>query len=155
MKKIFFNLCVVVGLIVSTACNKDDDGGNDNGASNELTVTIDDQLVTFDTVIVERDTFIFDGEQFTILNVTVTVETDASRTINFETEVGDLGTFSLYAFEYLIDGEYFYDSGAFNSVLSVNNGSRLTATFAGTLTAYTAEGEESIMLENGIIDVNY
>ncbi|RED42994.1 hypothetical protein DFQ10_107182 [Winogradskyella eximia] len=155
MKKTFFNLCVVVGLILSTSCNKDDDGSDNNGASNELTVTIEGQVVTFDTVIVERDTFIFDGEQFTILNVTATVGTDASRTINFETEVGDLGTFSLYAFEYLINGEYFYDSGAFNSVVSVNNGSRLTATFTGTLTAFTAEGEESIMLENGIIDVNY
>ena len=155
MKKIFFNLFVVVGLILSTSCNKDDDGGGNNGASNELTVTIDGQSVTFDTVIVESDTFTFDGEQFTILYVSATVGTDASRTINFETQVGELGTFSLYAFEYLIDSEYFYDSGAFNSVISVNNGSRLTATFAGTLTSYTAEGEESIVLENGTIDVNY
>lgn len=156
MKKLFLNVFVLTGLLLTTSCNKDDDGGGNSGASNRLTVTIDGEAVTFDDIIVDSSVYTYDdGEQVTELDVTATIGGDSTRIVNFYTEVGDTGTYGLYSFNYLVDGEYYYNNGGFNTVVSVNNGSRLTATFSGALTTFTSEGEETVMFENGTIDVNY
>ncbi|WP_204345993.1 hypothetical protein [Psychroserpens algicola] len=159
MKKFFLNLFVLTGLVLSTACSSDDDGGNGGGASDELVVTIDGQTITFNSIIVDEDTFTDDGDTYTELDVTATINGDSTRVIQFGLEAGDTGADAVYYFEYTVEGEtYFYGfDNSFSSVVSINDGSRLTMTFSGTLYGYDSESEEPVelMLQNGTIDVVY
>lgn len=159
MKKFFLNLFILTGLVLTTACSGDDDGGNGGGADDELVVTIDGQTLTFNNVIVDVDTFTDDGETFTELDVTAIIGTDTTRVIEFGLEVGDTGAGTLFYFDYIADGQVYYNGfeGSFNSVVSVNDGERLTMTFSGTLEGFDSETSENvtISLENGSIDVEY
>ena len=158
MKKFFLNVFLLTGLVLSTACSSDDDGGN-SGAADQLVVTIDGETLTFTTILVDEETYTDDGETYTELYVTATIGTDVSRIIQFDLEVGDTGADALYYFQYTVDGQsYFYNfDDAFNAVVTVNDGSRLTMTFSGDLEGYDQEAQEnvSITLSNGSIDVAY
>lgn len=159
MKKFFLGVFVLASMTLTTACSSDDDSGNGGGASDELVVTIDGQSITFTSIIVDVDTFTDDGETYTELDVTATVGGDTTRVIEFGLEAGDTGADALYYFDYTLNGVDYYDNfdSAFNSVVSVNNGSRLTMTFSGTLVGYDQEAQENIeiTLQNGTLDVEY
>ncbi len=149
----------MTGLVLTTACSSDDDSSNGGGVSDELVVTIGGQTLTFTSIIVDEDTFTDDGVMYTELDVTATIGGDTSRIIEFGLESGDTGADAVYYFYYVENGlEYYYNfSDNFNSVVSVNNGSRLTMTFSGTLTGYDDEAQEEVevTLQNGSLDVEY
>ena len=160
MKKFILGLFVLTSLSLTTACSSDDD--NDGGSqSGELTVTIDGQAITFNSIIVDEDIYTEDGVTYTELDVTATVSGNTNRIVEFGLESGDTGADALYYFYYTVDGEeYYYNyDGGFNAVVSVNNGSSLAMTFSGSLTGgeYNQETGEynTITFQNGSISVNY
>ena len=157
MKKFILGLFVLTSLSLTTACSSDDDnGGSQNG---ELTVTIDGQAITFNSIIVDEDTYTEDGVTYTELDVTATVSGATNRIVEFGLESGDTGADALYYFYYTQNGvEYYYNfGGEFNAVVSVNNGSSLAMTFSGTLNGYDQNTQEevSVTFTNGTLSANY
>ena len=76
MKKLFLNLFVLLALVV-TSCSSSDD--NDGGANdNKLTVTIDGQAYTFNTIVVSED---IDDPDY--LTVTATINNQSEKSLHF------------------------------------------------------------------------
>ena len=156
MKKFFLGLFVLASMTLTTACSSDDDSSG--GSNSVLVVTIDGQTITFDNIIVDESTFTDDGVTITELDVTAIIGNDATRVIEFGVESGDTGADAVYYFYYTENGqEYFNSFQNFNSVVTVNDGSRLAMTFSGTVTGYDEEQqtEVEVNLQNGSIDVEY
>ena len=157
MKKLFLSVFVLTSLLLTTSCGSDDDGGGIGGVANVLVTTIDGQALTFDTIFVQRDTYTdFDGELVTDLYVTALSSADATKIIEIDVRLGALGADVVDYFYYQTgDLEYEDFASDFNSAVTVNDGSRLTMTFSGTLTAFTEEGEVTITISNGALDAIY
>lgn len=157
MKKLCVSLFVLASLVLTTSCKKDDDGGNVGAIGNQIVATISGQPVIFDNVFVQPDTYTdFDGNTVTDLYVTALSSSDITKLIEIDVRLGALGPDAVDYFYYQV-GEFEYEDysfdSEFNSVVTVNDGSRLTMTFSGTLNSY--DGEQSVIVENGVIDVIY
>lgn len=159
MKKFFLGLFVITSLSLTTACSSDDDNNGGGSQGGELTVTIDGQTLTFNAIIVDEDIYTEGNETYTELDVTATINGDTSRIIQFGLETGDTGADAIYYFVYTENGvNYTYNfNGEFNTVVSVNDGSSIVMTFAGTLEGYNETTQEvvSVSLTEGNLSVNY
>lgn len=156
MKKLLLSVFVLTGLLLNTSCKNDDDGVNPLVSANRIVVTIDGQPATFDNVFVYRDTYMEGGVEVTDIEVDALIGLDFTQNIYFGLRVGDTSSDALDYFYYDGNGiEYFYDMSNFNTTITVNDGTRLTMSFSGTLNAFTEEGEQTITLDNGLIDVVY
>ncbi len=160
MKKIFLNLFVLAAVVFATSCSSDDDNGNDGGSEGQLVATIDGEVVTFNSVIVQEYTYTEGDYEYTEYDITATVDNGTGRIITFYFFEGDLGADSIFDFYYTLDGAGYYPYNCnnydFASVVTVNNGSRFEANFSGTLCAWdnANQQEVSLSLTNGSISVD-
>lgn len=158
MKKFFLSVFVVTLSVLTISCGSDDDNNDeDNGGSQEqLTVNIDGQQLTFDSIIVGQTVF-SDGTE---LDVTATIGGGTGRIITFYTYVGDVGANAILNFTYTLDGVYYsaFSSGTnLVTVVNVNNGARLEVNFSGILAGYDEVIQEEVFvtIENGTLLVDY
>jgi hypothetical protein len=161
MKKFFITAFIATLSIITFSCKSEDDG--DGGGSNieNLTVTIDGEQVTFNSIIVENNTYTEDGETYGEYVVTATINNATDRIITFYVFHGDLGADAIDGFDYEFGGLDYYmyscDSFNFSSIVTVNNGSRIEANFSGTLCGWdnATQQEVSVQLTNGNILVDF
>ncbi|WP_452220462.1 hypothetical protein [Lacinutrix salivirga] len=158
MKNLAFSLLAVFALVF-TSCSSDDDNGGGSSQVSELKATINGTALTFNTVVVDKETYTEGTETYTELDVTATIGTDTSKIFSFYLEVGDLGADALDYLYYVDNGVQYssFNSQNFNSVVSVNDGSNFAMTFSGTLTGYDDNTGETITItiENGSITAAY
>ncbi|GAB5564554.1 MAG: hypothetical protein Wins2KO_16170 [Winogradskyella sp.] len=159
MKKFFISVFVVAMSVITFSCESDsnDDDGNGSNEAN-LTVTIDGQQITFNSLIVE--TYSYDG--FEEHSITATINNGTDRIITFYVYGGDLGADGLEDFDYTFNGFDYYQYGCqntfdFTSIVTVNNGSRIEANFSGTLCGWdnATQQEVQVVLTNGTLVVDF
>lgn len=161
MKKFFLAVFVVAISSITLSCGSDDDGDDGDGGVNieTLSVRIDGELITFNSIIVDTYTYTDDGGG-TELDVTATIGGSTQRIITFYAYQGTTGANNVFDFTYLRNGVYYsaWQSGTnFTSVITVNNGSRLEVNFSGTLAGYDEESQEEVFvtLDAGSLIVEY
>lgn len=169
MKKLILNLFVLSTFIFSLSCsNSDDDGGGNSGGGDtfieELKVNIGGDVKTFNTIIVDnQNTAQGDGYIF----VTATIGTQTNEIITFYVDQDAVGAQAMASFTYVNNGEN-YSAGSIsgsnipnnylNSSVTVNNGTRLTATFSGVLLGpydSATDTYETLSFNNGSVDAKY
>ena len=147
---------------MTLSCGSDDDGGDDGDDGmniQTLSVTIDGQLVAFNSIIVDTYTFTDDGGG-TELDVTATIGGSTQRIITFYTFVGTTVANNVFDFTYQKDGINYsaWQTGTnLTSVTTVNNGSRLEVNFSGTFSGYDEQAQEEVFvtMDSGSLVVDY
>ncbi len=149
MKKLF--LFLAASTLALTSCSKDDDGGSSIGGT--ITVTIDGQAKTFNTVVVNEEVL---NDGYTELSVTAAIGTSTSEIINFDMEKGDLGSDAIYSFTYTKDGVIYFTSSFSSNVTTNNDSKKLVGNFSGTMTGFSGSGEPvNVVFTNGSFNVQY
>jgi hypothetical protein len=163
MKKIF--LFVAALTLSLTSCSSDDNsGGNGGGGNSELKVTIDGAQKTFNTIVVNENIETYDGETWTELIVTATINNNPSEVFIFNLDLGDVGADAIWYFTYKKDGEEYISWNQWaniSSVVQTNNNKKIKGTFTGKL-AYNYWDDNSqqevvkeVNLTNGSFDISY
>lgn len=160
MKKLLLFVAVAT-LGLTTSCSSDDDGGG-NGGSSELKVTIDGVQKTFNTIVVDKETFTdVGGDSWIELTVTATINNDPSEMITFYVDEGDTGAYAIWSFDYTKNGVNYstWQGGStFSSVVQTNSNGKLKGTFTGSLLGdWSNENQEytTIQTTNGSFNISY
>ena len=149
MKKLF--LFLAASTLALTSCSSDDDGGSSIGGT--ITVTIDGQAKTFNTVVVNEEVY---DDGYTELSVTGVIGTSTSEIITLIMEKGDLGSGAIYSFNYTKDGVSYFDSGMSSNVTTNNDSKKLIGNFSGTMSSFSGSGEPiNVVFTNGSFNVQY
>ncbi len=145
------SLVILIILVLSTSCASDDD--NYSASDGELTVTIDDEINTSNSLIVNSS---FD--QYTSVRAILSNSPDIIITLDIYN--GEIGSDALYFMRYHENGVTYgaepTDNG-FTSTVTVNDGSKIDVTFAFTLLIYDSVNDEDreIVFSNGSLVVDY
>ncbi len=155
MKKLF--LFLAASTLALTSCSSDDDSSSSIGGT--ITVTIDGQAKTFNTVVVNEQ--VYDAgtaDEYTDLTITGVIGTSTSEIITFSVEKGDVGADAIYQFGYTKDGMYYTSYyGVLSANVTTNNSSKkLIGNFSGTLGSNSGTGEVTdAILTNGSFNIQY
>lgn len=157
MKKILFP---IVAALLFFSCSSDEDqpyvpvlppAGN-----NFLKATINGTEFTFDSFVVETMTVTDPDYSYVDLHVTATINTDDSKTIEFNLEQDVPGTESVYFFYLLHGGEEFdtdHTGAAFATNVTTNANKRIVGTFSGALARF--DNSSTAEITNGSFDISY
>lgn len=155
MKKLFLFVAVTT-LGLMTSCSSDDNKGGNGSGSAELKVTIDGVAKTFNTIVVNEESYTDGGETYVELEITATINNDPSEMIVFSLDEGDLGASAIWTFYYIKNGESYYHYNL-SSVVQTNSNKKLKGTFSGSVAKWSNEDQQNIyvQLTNGSFDISY
>ena len=152
MKKLF--LFLAASTLALTSCSSDDDGGSSIGGT--ITVTIDGQAKTFNSVVVDEE--VYDAgtaDEYTDLTVTGVIGTSTNEIITFYLEKGDLGSNAIYYFYYTKNGVTYYSTGISSNVTTNNDSKKLIGNFSGTMSDVSGSGNNDAVFTNGSFNIQY
>jgi hypothetical protein len=148
MKKLF--LFLAASTLTLTSCSSDDDGGSSIGGT--ITVTIDGQAKTFNSVVVDEEVY---DDGYTELTVTGAIGTSTTEIITFNLDKGDLGSNAIYYFYYTKNGVTYYGTGISSNVTTNNDSKKLIGNFSGTMSDISGGGNDDAVFTNGSFNIQY
>lgn len=149
MKKLF--LFLAASTLALTSCSNDDDSAPSIGGT--ITVTIDGQAKTFNSVVVDEEVY---EDGYTELTVTGAIGTSTTEIITFYLDKGDLGSNAIYGFNYIKDGVGFFNTSISSNVTTNNDSKKLIGNFSGTMSYFSGSGEPiNVVFTNGSFNVQY
>ena len=162
MKKLFLFLSLATLSVGLNSCSKDDSSDSNNNATpSSVQVKIDGVTKTFNTIVVNQDTYTEGGQTYTDLRVSASINNSTTEIITFELGKGDVGTNVIYSFEYVKNGKtynsYNSSSQAFASITQANSNNKITGTFSGGLSFWNNDTQayESVTTSEGTFNVSY
>ena len=150
MKKVFLFVSVLVLTLSLNSCSNSDNGSSIGGT---VTVTIDGQAKTFNTIDVHQQVF-HEGttDELTELSISALIGTSSTEIITFNLEKGNLGTEAIYDFRYKNGNFYYY--GSYTNVTTNSTNRKLIGIFSGTASD-SSEPPTSVVLSNGSFNIQY
>ena len=147
MKRVALMFLLLSGLVIVSSCSKNDP------PIEELNVTVNGVDITFNTIIVDRQT---SSERY----FSAIINSNTSRIITFSSNINELGDNSVQNFTYTVRGKIFRQIQNTDELIvevSTNTNARFTMEFSGTLSAFDPETEsfETINLTDGSMDIVY
>ena len=153
MKKLFLFTCLSALALTFNSCS-DDDSAAAGGNGGSFTATINGVQKTYNTVTVTEDAY-EDGDEYLI--VTGSEGGSADETIYLEIAKGETGTNAVWFAEITVGGETHYATDI-NTNITVNSASQVKGTFSGTITEWSNEQQEEVLVltvANGSFEANY
>lgn len=144
MKKLFLFLSLATLSVGLNSCSKDDSSDSNNNATpSAVQVTINGTSKTFNTIVVDQDNYTLEGQTYTDLNVTASINNSATEMITFSIQKGDVGADAIYNFEYVKDGKtynsYNSEGFSFSTITQTNSNNKIVGTFSGGLSSWNNE----------------
>lgn|SRR5690554_4426782 len=157
MKRLFLFVAVAT-LGLMTSCSSDDNKGGNGSGNSTLKVTIDGDVKTFNTIVVNEEVW---DEDYTELQVSATINSNPTEYIAFNLQKGKTGTSAVTSFYYVKDGaEYNSYYGNLSVFVETNSNGKLKGTFSGSVGMYIYDENwdselVTIPLTNGSFDISY
>lgn len=163
MKKLFLFLSLATLSVGLNSCSKDDssDSSNNNSTPSAVQVTINGASKTFNTIVVDQDTYTEEGHTYTELIVTASINNSATEMITFSLIKGEVGADAIYGFEYIKDGKRYNtfnsEGFAFSTITQTNSNNKITGTFSGGLSAWNNDTGvyDVVTTSSGAINITY
>ncbi|NBL64904.1 hypothetical protein GV828_06790 [Flavobacterium sp. NST-5] len=153
MKKLFLFVSAIGIMTTLNSCSGDDDSNSNPGQNTggSISVKINGVSKTFNNVVVDKDTFVEDGETITELGITGTIGNSATEVIMFGVEMGDVGADATFSFRYLNGTNQYFDNGELSSVVQTNSNNKLKGNFSGRLSG----SGNTVDLTEGSYDISH
>lgn len=153
MKKLLLLFLSVAAL----SCSKDDDNGSSTPGGS-IVATINGVQKTFNSVVVNSETFPAQGTEpaYTELTVTGQIGNATTDVLTFYLDKGEVGSDAIYHFEYVQNG-LVYESNLTSVVQTNNDSKQLKGNFSGTLSHWDNDLQEytTMPVTNGSFDIQY
>ena len=152
MKKLF--LFLAASTLALASCSSDDD--SPAPIVSPLSVSVDGVVINFKNVVVNEN-IQFQGtpQEFILLEVVATNESNTSQKIKFGLRKNLLGTDALFYLKYLINNSEYDSLGVDESNITINSENKISGTFSGNLTNISGNGPDETILTNGTFNISY
>lgn len=158
MKKLFLFTCLSALALSFNSCSDDDNKSNEtDGTSGTVTLKVDGVAKTYNTITVNEESDTYEGETYNWLTVTASPEGSASEFVTIEIEKDAVGADAADYFEYVENNRSFtMDWDTFNINTLTNNNDKLKGTFAGTVSYWDNDTQETVTktVTEGTFDIN-
>ncbi|TRW26710.1 hypothetical protein FMM05_04860 [Flavobacterium zepuense] len=157
MKKLFLFTCLSALALTFNSCSDDDNKSNEtDGTSGTVTFKVNGVAKTYNTITVNPESEVSDGETFEWITITASPEGSASEFVTFELEKEAVGADASNYFEYVENNVTYYWDNEFNVNTLTNNNDKVKGTFSGTVSIYDANAQETVTktISEGTFDIN-